>query len=174
MIQRTITTLVNNNPGVLNRITGLLSRRGFNIESITVGVTENPATSRMTFVVVVDSLRTIDQVIKQLNKQVDVLKVRDITEESIVARELALIKIVANPSQRAEIAALANTFRAQIIDVGRDNVTIEVTGDHQKVETLIDLLRPYGLQEIARTGITAIKRGTRKVSADTNRVAFIN
>lgn len=174
MMQRTITTLVNNNPGVLNRITGLLSRRGFNIESITVGVTENPAISRMTFVVVVDSLRTIDQVIKQLNKQVDVLKVRDITEESIVARELALIKIVASPAQRAEIAALANTFRAQIIDVGRDNMTIEVTEDHQKVETLIDLLKPYGLQEIARTGITAIKRGTKKVVTDSNRVTFIN
>mgnify|MGYP001423080952 CR=1 FL=1 len=174
MIQRTITTVVNNTPGVLNRITGLLSRRGFNIESITVGVTENPKTSRMTFVVVVDSLRAIDQVIKQLNKQVDVLKVRDITEESIVARELALIKISASPAQRAEIGALANTFRAQIIDVGHDNMTIEVTGDHQKVEALIDLLKPYGLLEIARTGITALTRGTRKIGADASRVTFIN
>lgn len=173
-MKRTITTLVNNNPGVLNRITGLLSRRGFNIESITVGVTENPRTSRMTFVVVVDSIQTSDQVIKQLNKQVDVLKVRDITDESIVARELALIKIGATPAQRVEVAALVNTFRAHTIDVGKDNITIEVTGDHQKVETLIDLLRPYGIQEIARTGITAIKRGTKKVDSDINRITYIN
>jgi acetolactate synthase-1/3 small subunit len=171
-MKRTITTLVNNNPGVLNRITGLLSRRGFNIESITVGVTENPSTSRMTFVVVVNNLQVIDQVIKQLNKQVDVLKVRDISDESIVARELALIKIGAFSQQRAEVAALVGTFRASIIDVGRENITIEVTGDHQKVETLIDLLRPYGIQEIARTGITAIKRGMKKVNAD--QVTYIN
>jgi len=171
-MKRTITALVNNTSGVLNRITGLFARRNFNIESITVGVTENPAVSRMTFVVVVDSLLNAEQVIKQLNKQVDVLKVTDITDESIVARELALVKIVATPQQRGEIAALVNPFRASIIDVGRENMTIQVTGDHQKVEALIDLVRPYGIKEIARTGITAFKRGTKL--PDNSRITLIN
>ena len=103
-MKRTISTLVNNNSGVLNRITGLFSRRHFNIESITVGITENPNVSRMTFVVVADTMNNIEQVLKQLHKQVDVLKVKDITDESIIARELALIKIVALPEQRGEIS----------------------------------------------------------------------
>lgn len=173
-MKRTITMLVNNESGVLNRITGLLSRRNFNIESITVGVTENPAISRMTFVLIVDSEQSAEQVIKQLNKQIDVLKVRDITDESIVARELALIKVGVTPQQRAEVAALVNPFRATIIDVGRENMTIQITGDHQKVETFIDLLRPYGIQELARTGITAFKRGSKKPTIDTAKITLIN
>ncbi|WP_078555402.1 acetolactate synthase small subunit [Bacillus alkalicellulosilyticus] len=173
-MKRTITALVNNQSGVLNRITGLFARRNFNIESITVGVTENPAVSRMTFVVIVDSERNIEQVIKQLNKQVDVLKVKDITDEAIVARELALVKINVTAQQRGEIAALVNPFRASIIDVGRENMTIQITGEHDKVEALIDLVRPYGIQEIARTGITAFKRGTKKSIIDPNRITLIN
>lgn len=170
-MKRTIIALVNNQSGVLNRITGLFARRNFNIESITVGITENPAISRMTFVVVVDTEQSIEQVIKQLNKQVDVLKVKDLTDESIVARELALVKIVASPQQRGEIAALVGPFRASIIDVGRENMTIQVTGDNQKVEALIDLVRPYGIKELARTGITAFNRGTK---VDTTRMTIIN
>ncbi|MBB6448318.1 acetolactate synthase-1/3 small subunit [Geomicrobium halophilum] len=163
-MKRTITATVNNSSGVLNRITGLFARRQFNIESITVGVTENPETSRMTFVVNVDSQRGLDQVVKQLNKQIDVLKVRDISDETIVARELALIKIMSTPQNRSEIETLARPFRASIVDVGPDSMTIQVTGDHQKVEALIDLLRPYGLRELARTGATALKRSTKKQS----------
>lgn len=173
-MRRTITALVNNTSGVLNRITGLLSRRNFNIESITVGVTENPAVSRMTFVVVVDHDRNIEQVLKHLNKQVDVLKVKDITDEPIVARELALVKVSANAQQRAEIAAVINPFRASIIDVARDNMTVQVTGDQQKVEALIDLIRPYGIQELARTGVTAFNRGMKIAALDENRITFIN
>ncbi|MBU8905084.1 acetolactate synthase small subunit [Desertibacillus haloalkaliphilus] len=173
-MKRTVTATVNNTSGVLNRITGLFARRNFNIESITVGITENPSISRMTFVVVVDSHQGIEQVIKQLNKQVDVLKVKDITDEPIVARELALIKIFASPQQRGEIAAVVGPFRATIIDVSRESMTVQVTGDHQKVEALIDLLRPYGIKEIARTGITAFKRGTKKSVIDENRYTLIN
>ncbi|EZH66843.1 MULTISPECIES: acetolactate synthase small subunit [Geomicrobium] len=163
---RTITATVNNSSGVLNRITGLFARRQFNIESITVGVTENPEISRMTFVVNVDNDRALDQVIKQLNKQVDVLKVRDISGDTIVARELALIKVVSTPQNRSEIETLARPFRASIVDVGRDSVTLQVTGDHQKVEALIDLLKPYGIKELARTGATALKRSSKSQSQE--------
>lgn len=172
-MKRIITATVNNVSGVLNRVTGMLARRNYNIESITVGHTENPALSRMTFVVVVDNQRSIEQVIKQLNKQVDVLKVSDITDESIVSRELALIKLFATPQQRSEIAAVLNPFRASILDVGRETMTVQVTGDQQKVKALIDLLHPYGIKELARTGITAFKRG-HKVSIDEQRVSLIN
>lgn len=161
-MKRTLTARVHNSSGVLNRITGLFARRQFNIESITVGITENPDISRITFVVNVDHHRALDQVIKQLNKQVDVLKVRDISEENIVSRELALIKVVTTPSDRSEIESLVRPFRASIIDVGRESMIIQVTGDNQKVEALIDLLKPYGLKELARTGATALQRGSKR------------
>ncbi|TSB46274.1 acetolactate synthase small subunit [Alkalicoccobacillus porphyridii] len=173
-MKRTISTLVNNNSGVLNRITGLFARRHFNIESITVGITENPNVSRMTFVVIADTMNNIEQVLKQLHKQVDVLKVKDITDESIIARELALIKIVAFPEQRGEISALVNTFRASTIDIGRESMTLQVVGDHNKVEALIDLLRPYGIKELARTGETALSRSSKKALAEPNRLSLIN
>ncbi len=127
----------------------------------------------MTFVVQADS-KQIEQVTKQLNKQVDVLKVKDITDESIVARELALIKIVVSPQQRGEVAALVNPFRASILDVGRESMTIQITGDQSKVEAFIDLLRPYGIKEIARTGITAFNRGSKKQVVDPYRLTLIN
>lgn len=171
-MKRIITATVNNVSGVLNRVTGMLARRGYNIESITVGHTENPKISRMTFVVVVDTPKNIEQVLKQLNKQVDVLKVSDITDESIVSRELALIKVFATPQQRGELAAVINPFRASILDVGRETMTVQVTGDNQKIEALIDLLHPYGIKEIARTGITAFKRGHKLVNDQ--RVHLIN
>ncbi|KGA98105.1 acetolactate synthase [Alkalihalobacillus alcalophilus ATCC 27647 = CGMCC 1.3604] len=173
-MKRTITALVNNSSGVLNRITGLFARRHYNIESITVGVTENPAVSRMTFVVQVDNMDNIEQVTKQLNKQVDVLKVKDITDEPIIARELALIKIIVTPQQRAEVAALVNPFRASILDVGRESMTIQITGDYQKVETFIDLLRPYGIRDLARTGITAFNRGSKKSTTESSRLTLIH
>ncbi len=172
-MKRVITATVNNISGVLNRVTGMLARRNYNIESITVGHTENPTISRMTFVVVVDNQRSVEQVIKQLNKQIDVLKVSDITDESIMSRELVLIKVFSCPQQRAEIAAVINPFRATIIDVGKESITVQVTGDQQKVEALIDLLHPYGIKELARTGITAVKRGHKATNSD-ERVVLIN
>ncbi|MDA3128974.1 acetolactate synthase small subunit [Aliibacillus thermotolerans] len=173
-MKRTIIATVHNTSGVMNRITGLFARRNFNIESITVGLTENPSISRMTFVVNVDDERGLDQVIKQLNKQVDVLKVRDITDEAIIARELALIKVVATPETRGEISTLVEPFRASIVDVGRESVTIQVTGDQQKIEAMIDLLKPYGIKEMARTGVTAFKRGTKKSVLDSPKYSIIS
>ncbi|AIC95201.1 MULTISPECIES: acetolactate synthase small subunit [Shouchella] len=171
-MKRTITVLVQNRSGVLNRITGLFARRQYNIDSITVGVTDNPTVSRMTFVVVADAMENVEQVMKQLHKQVDVLKVKDVTEEATVSRELALIKIAATPEQRAEIGSLAETFRAQIIDVGRDSLTLQVTGHTDKVEAFIELIKSYGIQEIARTGVTAINRSV-KSQHDTSRLTLI-
>jgi acetolactate synthase I/III small subunit len=163
---------VNNRPGVLNRITGLFTKRHYNIESITVGHTEIEGVSRMTFVVNVEDERTAEQITKQLNKQIDVLKVTDITDQAIVARELALIKVAVNPALRNEVYTLIEPFRASIVDVSRESLVVQVTGESDKVEALIDLLRPYGIKEIARTGTTAFTRGSQK-SAATNKTAFI-
>jgi acetolactate synthase-1/3 small subunit len=161
-MKRIVTATVLNQSGVLNRVTGLMTKRQFNIESITVGSSEVEGISKMTFVVHVNDDGKIEQLIKQLNKQIDVLKVCDITDQAIVARELALIKVISNSHTRNEIAGLVEPFRAAIIDVSRENVTVQVTGDSDKVEALIDLLRPYGIKELARTGITAFPRGTQK------------
>jgi len=171
-VKRIITMTVNNRPGVLNRITGLFTKRHYNIESITVGHTEIEGVSRMTFVVNVEDERTAEQITKQLNKQIDVLKVTDITDQAIVARELALIKVAVNPALRNEVYTLIEPFRASIVDVSRESLVVQVTGESDKVEALIDLLRPYGIKEIARTGTTAFTRGSQK-SAATNKTAFI-
>jgi acetolactate synthase I/III small subunit len=173
-MKRIVTATVNNQTGVLNRITGLFMKRQFNIESITVGHTEKPGISRMTFVVNVDDDRKLEQLIKQLNKQIDVLKVNDITDQAIVARELALIKVMASPQNRTEITGLIEPFRASIIDVSRDSVTVQVTGDSNKVEALLDLLKPYGIKELARTGVTAFTRGTQKQVTDIKQYSIIN
>jgi acetolactate synthase I/III small subunit len=171
-VRRIITMTVNNRPGVLNRITGLFTKRHYNIESITVGHTETEGVSRMTFVVNVEDERTAEQITKQLNKQIDVLKVTDITDQAIVARELALIKVAVNPALRNEVYTLIEPFRASIVDVSRESLVVQVTGESDKVEALIDLLRPYGIKEIARTGTTAFTRGSQK-SAVSNKTAFI-
>ncbi|GAJ38275.1 acetolactate synthase small subunit [Saccharococcus caldoxylosilyticus] len=171
-MRRIITMTVNNRPGVLNRITGLFTKRHYNIESITVGHTEIEGISRMTFVVNVEDERTAEQIIKQLNKQIDVLKVSDITEQAIVARELALVKVSVTPALRQEIYTLIEPFRASIVDVSKDSLVIQVTGESEKVEALIELLRPYGIKEVARTGTTAFTRGSQKTAA-TYKTAFI-
>jgi acetolactate synthase I/III small subunit len=163
---------VNNRPGVLNRITGLFTKRHYNIESITVGHTEVEGVSRMTFVVNVEDERTAEQIIKQLNKQIDVLKVNDITDQAIVARELALVKVSVTPALRQEIYTLIEPFRASIVDVSKDSLVIQVTGESEKVEALIELLRPYGIKEVARTGTTAFTRGSQKTAA-THKTVFI-
>jgi len=157
--KHTLIALVVDEPGVLNRIASLFRRRGFNIESIAVGHSELPHLSRMT--IVVDGTTTsVEQVRKQLDKVVDVVKVSDISRDDIVARELALIKVKATSSNRSEIIQIVDIFRAAIVGVDSKSVTIEVTGDEDKINSLIDLLRGFGIREIARTGRIAITRGS--------------
>ncbi|MGL4819833.1 MAG: acetolactate synthase small subunit [Bacilli bacterium] len=162
MSNRIISTVVLDHPGVLNRTTGLLSRRGFNIESITVGHSEQPGTSRMTFVITVDEGTNPEQIVKQLDKQVDIISVEDITDKAIVARELALVRVRTTPHTRAEIAGLIDPFRASIVDVSKDSMIVEVTGEMDKIDALVDLLEPYGVLEIARTGTTGLPRGSQR------------
>jgi len=156
--KHTIVALVEDKPGVLNRIASLFRRRGFNIESIAVGSSELPHLSRMT-IVVDGSTTMVEQVRKQLDRVVDVVKVADITDEGIVARELALIKVKATSSTRSEIMQIVDIFRANIVDVASDSVTVEVTGDEDKITSLLNLLRGFGVKEMARTGRIAIPRG---------------
>lgn len=158
-MKRIITLTVEDRSGVLNRVTGLLLRRQFNIESISVGPTEIAGVSKMTLVVEVEDEQKLEQVTKQLNKQIDVLKVSDITDKAIVVRELALIKVSSNPQLHREINAIIEPFRASIIDVSKDSLAIEVTGKPDKIEAVLELLRPYGIKEISRTGLTAFQRG---------------
>ncbi len=157
--KHTVVALVEDKPGVLNRVASLFRRRGFNIEGITVGRSELPHLSRMT-IVVDGSTTMVEQVRKQLDKVVDVIKVSDITEEDIVARELALIKVNATSSTRSEIFQIVDIFRANIVDVAPNSVTIEVTGDEEKITSLVDLLRSFGIKEISRTGRIAMTRGS--------------
>jgi len=156
--KHTLVALVEDKPGVLNRMASLFRRRGFNIESITVGHSELPHLSRMT--IVVDGPTTmVEQVRKQLDKVVDVIKVSDITEEDMTTRELALIKVNATSSTRSEIIQIVDIFRANIVDVAPNSVTIEVTGDEEKISSLLDLLRSFGIKQITRTGRIAMTRG---------------
>jgi acetolactate synthase-1/3 small subunit len=155
---------VENHAGVLSRVAGLFSRRGFNIESLAVGVTENPEISRMTIVVDGDDY-TVEQVSKQLNKLIDVIKLKKLDEKDSVSRELALIKVAATASTRAEIVQLVEIFRAKIVDVSKNTLTIEISGDTKKVSALEELLRQFGIKEIVRTGTIAIERGNRFIEA---------
>ncbi|WP_040225871.1 acetolactate synthase small subunit [Bhargavaea cecembensis] len=161
-MKRIITTTVINQSGVLNRVTGLLMKRQFNIESITVGHTEQPGMSKMTFVVHVEDPGKVEQLVKQLQKQIDVIKVNDITEKSVVMRELALIKVVTPPQTRSEVQSIVEPFRASVIDMSKSVTTFQVTGDPGKIEAFIDLVRPYGIKEISRTGVTAFTRETQR------------
>lgn len=156
--RHTIVALVGNKPGVLTRMASLFRRRGYNIESIAVGHSEIPDLSRMTIVVNgTDNL--LEQVRKQLNKVVDVVKVVDVTGDNVTARELALIKVKATSTTRSEIIEIVDIFRAKIVDVAPDSLTIEITGDEEKVDSLLKLLRNFGIREIARTGRIAMLRG---------------
>ncbi|HEY79329.1 MAG TPA: acetolactate synthase small subunit [Dehalococcoidia bacterium] len=156
--KHTLVALVEDRPGVLNRMASLFRRRGFNIESIAVGHSELPHLSRVT--IVVDGATTqVEQVRKQLDKVIDVVKVSDITGDDIVTRELALIKVKATSATRSEILQIVDIFRANIVDVAGDSVTIEVTGDQDKIDSLYSLLRGFGIKEIARTGRIAMTRG---------------
>jgi acetolactate synthase-1/3 small subunit len=156
--KHTIVALVEDKPGVLNRIASLFRRRNFNIDSIAVGHSEIPHQSRVT--IVVDGATTmVEQVRKQLAKVIDVVKVADISNEDIVTRELALLKVRSNSATRSEIIQIVDIFRANIVDVAADSVTIEVTGDEEKIQSLYNLLRGFGVKEVARTGRIALTRG---------------
>lgn len=163
-MKRIITLTVLNRPGVLNRITNLFTKRNYNIESISVGLTETEGVSRMTCVVHVENDKMVEQITKQLNKQIDVLKVMDISDQNIVARELALVKVQALPQLRSEIYSLIEPFRATVIDVSKESIIIQLTGETEKIEAFIDLIKPYGIKELARTGMTAFPRGSQRSS----------
>ncbi len=161
MKKNTIAVIVNDQPGVLQRVAGLFGRRGFNIESITVGASEDPGLSRMVIVTDGDE-RTLEQVTKQLYKLIDVIKVIDLSSNPMVARELALIKVNAEPSVRPEILGVVETFRAAVVDIGTNSMMVQVVGDTSKIDAMIELLHPYGIKELSRTGITALNRGNSK------------
>jgi acetolactate synthase-1/3 small subunit len=158
MDTHTLVALMEDKPGVLNRVSSLFRRRNYNIESLAVGHSETPFISRMTIVVNGDD-RIVEQVVKQLTKLVNVTKVLDVSEQPAVVRELALIKVKAAAGTRSEIVELANVFRARVVDVGTSSVTVEITGEEDKVSSLIGLLQPYGIEELARTGRVAMVRG---------------
>jgi len=161
-MKHTLAVLVENKSGVLSRVASLFSRRGYNIDSLAVGVTEDPDISRITIVVHGDD-HVLEQVTKQLNKLIDVIKVSDIGSDDAVERELALIKVSADANVRAEIIQIANIFRARIVDVAPKSMTVEVTGDEGKIQAIEKLLRQFGIKEMVRTGKIAMVRGPKKV-----------
>lgn len=157
-----LSVLVENTPGVLSRVVGLISRRGFNIESLTVGPTEDPTKSRVTVIVLADEI-ACEQITKQLHKLISVHKITDLTNDAAIERELVLFKVNAPGEKRGEIIEIANVFRAKIVDVGGSSLTIEATGDESKLKAMEDLFRAYGLKEITRTGKIAMSRNTKEV-----------
>jgi len=159
MMRHVISILVNDQPGVLQRVAGLFGRRGFNIESITVGASEEPGLSRLVIVTHGDE-KTMEQISKQLYKLIDVAKVVDLSQNPMVARELALIKVGAEPSERPEVFGIVETFRASVVDVASNTLIVQVVGDSDKIDAMVELLKPYGIKELTRTGVTAMTRGT--------------
>jgi acetolactate synthase-1/3 small subunit len=158
-MRHVLSALVQNQPGVLAHIAGMLASRGFNIDSLAVGETESADLSRMTFVVHGDDAE-LEQVRKQLDKIVTVVKVIDISSEDFVERDLMIIKVNAEPSQRTEIALLVEMFRGRVVDITHSSLMIEISGQESKIEAFIELMRPYGIKELARTGRIALVRGT--------------
>ena len=156
-----VAVLVENNPGVLAKVANLFSRRGYNIDSLVVSDTEDKTISRMTIVVDGDE-KTVEQVTKQLHKLVDVIKVNDLTHDDIVSRQLLLVRVSADRETRGEIIQLMDIFRARIIDIGRRSLIIEATGDESKIEAILKSLQPFGIQEIVKTGISAMVRGPKE------------
>lgn len=157
-MRRMLTAKLQNSTGVLNRFTGVLSRRQVNIESISVGPTMEPDVSRITIIIDVANLEEVEQIIKQLNRLIDVLRVRDITDIPHLEREVILVKLTAPTSKRAEILAVIQPFRASVVDVAQKSITIQVTGDADKIEALIRVIKAYGIQNLARTGATGFSR----------------
>ncbi|MCX7748414.1 MAG: acetolactate synthase small subunit [Clostridia bacterium] len=168
MAKHLLSVLVENHAGVLSRVAGLFSRRGFNIDSLAVGVTENPDISRMTIVVDGDDY-VVEQVSKQLNKLIDVIKIKQLDKGDSVSRELALIKVGATATTRAEIIQIVEIFRAKIVDVSKNTLTIEISGATEKVAALEDMLKQFGIKEIVRTGTIAIERGNKYIDVQNER-----
>jgi len=168
--KHSLVAIVNDRPGVLNRMVSLFRRRGFNIDSIAVGHSEVPHLSRVS-ITVNGTAATVEQVRKQLDKLIDVVKVFDISAEKYTARELALIKVKASSATRSEIIEIADIFRANIVDVSSDSLTVEITGDEDKIDSMLKLLRGFGVREIARTGRIAMVRGTISSGSDEEKPA---
>ncbi|MBX7268547.1 acetolactate synthase small subunit [Micromonospora sp. Llam7] len=164
MTMHTLSVLVENKPGVLARVSGLFSRRGFNIDSLAVGETENPDVSRITIVVNAES-SPLEQVTKQLNKLVNVLKIVELDPSISVARELLLVKVRADRNARAQVLETVNLFRARVVDVAADTLTIEATGTPDKLDALLRDLEPFGIKEMVQSGLVAIGRGSRAITA---------
>ena len=162
-MQRVYSLLVDNNPGVLSRIAGLFSRRGYSIDSITAGVTADPRFTRITIVASGDEL-ILSQIEKQVRKLEDVIEIKVLKPEDSVYRELIMVKILADPAQRAEIVSLADIFRAKIVDVEKESLMVELTGTQSKLEAFLNLLDGYEILELARTGITGLSRGIKDVT----------
>ncbi len=160
-MRHTISVLVTNEFGVLSRISGLFSGRGFNIESLSVAETLDPKVSRMTIVTTGDD-KVLEQINKQLNKLINVIRVHDFTDEEHIERELALVKVTANAESRAEILSIVDIFRAKVVDVSPRTYTVEITGDEEKIGAITELLRPFGIKEIVRTGRIAMARSPKQ------------
>jgi acetolactate synthase-1/3 small subunit len=167
--RHTLSVLVEDKPGVLARVAALFSRRGFNIESLAVGPTENPTTSRMTIVVTVDDL-PLEQVTKQLNKLINVLKIVELDPDSSVQRELLLVKVKADLTNRSHVLETVQLFRAKVVDVATDAVTVEATGTADKLEALIKVLEPFGIRELVQSGMVAVGRGSRSMTGAEGRL----
>ncbi len=159
-MRHVLSVLVENKSGVLSRVAGLISRRGFNIESLSVGPTEDPTMSRITITMEADDI-AYEQITKQLHKLISVHKITDLTQSEAIERELVLFKVHAAPEKRNEVIEIANIFRGKVVDVGKSSLTIEVTGTDDKLKGLEDLLRAYGIKEIIRTGLIAMSRGSK-------------
>ena len=170
MAKHTLSVLVENKPGVLARVAGLFARRGFNIDSLAVGPTEIDDISRMTIVVNVET-KPLEQVVKQLNKLVPIIKIVELEKDASVERELLLIKVKATADTRAQIVEIADIFRSKIVDVAPAGLTIEATGSPDKLEAMTQMLRPYGIREFVRTGLVALARGDRGIAEKSLRLA---
>ncbi len=171
--RHTLSVLVENKPGVLARVASLFSRRGFNIESLAVGPTENAAVSRMTIVVSVEGL-PLEQVTKQLNKLINVLKIVELEPGSSVQRELLLVKVKADLTTRSHVLETVQLFRAKVVDVASDAVTIEATGTNDKLSALIQVLEPFGIRELVQSGMVAVGRGSRSMTGAEPRLRSVS
>lgn len=170
MAKHTLSVLVENKPGVLARIAGLISRRGFNIDSLAVGETEHAEISRMTIAVDVDEL-VLEQVIKQLNKLVEVLKVVELEPDAAVQRQIVLIKVRADASTRGQVLEITQMFRCNVVDVTADSVVVEATGAPHKLNALLEVLEPYGVKELVQSGLVAVGRGSRSITDRSRKIA---
>lgn len=165
VVKSILSVLVENRAGTLSRVSGLFSRRGYNIDSLTVGETENPAVSRMTIAVSGDE-SVLEQIVKQLSKLVDVIAIRELDSAKSISREIMLVKVRANEQTRSAIVEVAAIFRSRVIDISPITITIEATGSSEKLDGLLQLLEPYGIIEMARTGSVALERGGRILNAE--------